>query len=72
MRRWPWRGAGSCQPGQGFDFLGYRFEVGRRLVRKKSLKALRDKMRSMTSRSRGDSLERIITDLNPMLRGWFG
>jgi RNA-directed DNA polymerase len=23
-------------------------------------------------RSRGDSLERIIGDLNPMLRGWFG
>src|SRR5260370_42129092 len=27
----------SQQPGQGFDFLGYRFEAGRRLVRKKSL-----------------------------------
>jgi RNA-directed DNA polymerase len=26
----------------------------------------------MTSRSRGDSLERIVSDLNPMLRGWFG
>ena len=62
----------SRQPGQGFDFLGYRFEAGRRLVRKKSLKALRDKVRGMTSRSRGDSLERIITDLNPRLRGWFG
>ena len=63
----------SRQPGQGFDFLGYRFESGRRLVRKKSLKALRDKVRGLTtSRSRGDSLERIITDLNPMLRGWFG
>jgi RNA-directed DNA polymerase len=62
----------SHQPGQGFDFLGYRFEAGRRLVRKKSLKALKDKVRSMTSRSRGDSLERIINDLNPMLRGWFG
>ena len=62
----------SRQPGQGFDFLGYRFEAGRRLVRKKSLKALKDKVRGMTSRSRGDSLERIITDLNPMLRGWFG
>ena len=24
------------------------------------------------SRSRGDSLERIIADLNPILRGWFG
>jgi len=62
----------SRQPGQGFEFLGYRFETGRRLVRKKSLKALKDKVRSMTGRSRGDSLERIINDLNPILRGWFG
>ena len=66
------RVADSRQPGQGFDFLGYRFEAGRRLVRKKSLKALKDKVRSRTIRSRGDSLERIIADLNPVLRGWFG
>jgi RNA-directed DNA polymerase len=29
----------SRQPGQGFDFLGYRFEDGMRFVRAKSLKA---------------------------------
>jgi RNA-directed DNA polymerase len=64
---------GDCrQPGQGFEFLGYRFEAGRRLVRKKSLKVLKDKVRAETGRSRGDSLERIITDFNPLLRGWFG
>ena len=52
---------GDCQqPGRGFDFLGYRFEAGRRLVRKKSLKALKDKVRARTLRSRGDSLGRII------------
>jgi RNA-directed DNA polymerase len=62
----------SRQPGQGFDFLGYRFEVGRRFVRDKSLRAFKDKVREKTSRSRGDSLERIIADLNPLLRGWFG
>ena len=45
----------SRQPGRGFEFLGYRFEAGRRLVRKKSLKALKDKVRSMTGRSRGDA-----------------
>lgn len=60
------------QPGQGFEFLGYRFEAGRRLVRTKSLKALKEKVRHKTRRSRGDSLERIIEDLNPMLQGWFG
>jgi len=63
---------GDCtQAGQGFEFLGYRFEGGRRHVRRKSLKALRDKIRAKTGRSRGDSLERIIADLNPTLRGWF-
>jgi RNA-directed DNA polymerase len=62
----------SRQPAQGFDFLGYRFEAGRRFVRAKSLMAFKDKVRIRTIRSRGDSLERIIGDLNPMLRGWFG
>jgi RNA-directed DNA polymerase len=61
----------SQQPGQGFDFLGYRFETGKRYVRKKSLQAVKDKVRKETGRSRGDSLKRIIQDLNPMLRGWF-
>jgi RNA-directed DNA polymerase len=62
----------SLQPGQGFEFLGYRFEGGRRFVRDKSLRALKDKVRTRTIRSRGDSLGRIIADLNPILRGWFG
>jgi RNA-directed DNA polymerase len=62
----------SQQPGQGFDFLGYRFEAGLRFVRKKSRDAFKDKARAKTGRSRGDSLGRIIADLNPMLRGWFG
>jgi RNA-directed DNA polymerase len=58
--------------GQGFEFLGYRFEAGKREVRKKSLTALKDKVRQFTRRTRGDSLGRIIADLNPMLRGWYG
>jgi RNA-directed DNA polymerase len=57
--------------GQGFDFLGYRFEAGKRFVSKKSTKALQDKIRSKTKRTRGDSMECIVKDLNPMLRGWF-
>lgn len=63
---------GDClQEGQGFEFLGYRFESGKRRVRNKSLNALKDKIRSKTRRTRGDSLETIIKDLNPMLKGWF-
>src|SRR5438552_63785 len=66
------RAGGRRQPVRGVEFVGYRFEAGRRLVRKKSLKALKDKVRDLTGRSRGDSLERIVSDLNPLLRGWFG
>lgn len=64
---------GDCRiEGQGFEFLGYRFEAGKREVRKKSLSALKDRVRAFTRRTRGDSLGRIIADLNPMLRGWYG
>jgi RNA-directed DNA polymerase len=63
---------GDCrQPGQGFEFLGYRFEGGRRYVRRKSLKALREKIRQKTRRQNGHSLQRIIAEVNPILRGWF-
>ena len=57
---------------QGFEFLGYRFEKGKRFVRKKSLKSFRDKVRDKTKRSRSGSMNEIIADLNPMLKGWFG
>ena len=64
---------GECrQPGQGFEFLGYRFEAGRRFVRKKSLNKLKDSIRDKTRRCGGVSLETVIAGLNPMLRGWFG
>jgi RNA-directed DNA polymerase len=64
---------GDCrQPGEGFDFLGYRFEAGRRWIRKKSLKRIRGSIRAKTGRSRGESLARIVAELNPMLKGVFG
>ena len=63
---------GDCrQEGEGFDFLGYRFEAGRRLVRDKSLQRLKERIRAKTRRTRGDSLACIVADLNPMLKGWF-
>ncbi len=52
--------------------LGYRFEDGHRVVRKKSLDRFKDRVRSMTKRQQGRSLPRIVADLNPVLRGWFG
>jgi RNA-directed DNA polymerase len=63
---------GDCRKeGQGFEFLGYQFEAGRRRVRKKSLMAIKDKIRKKTGRSGGHSLAFIIDELNRVLRGWF-
>lgn len=64
---------GDCRKaGQGFEFLGYRFEAGQRMVRRKSLNKLRDTIRSRTRRTAGEAIERTIQKLNPVLKGWFG
>ena len=64
---------GDCrEPGEGFEFLGYRFEAGKRFVRKKSLDKLKDAIRGKTRRTGGQSLAFVIADLNRTLRGWFG
>jgi RNA-directed DNA polymerase len=63
---------GNCvNEDEGFDFLGYRFEAGKRLVRKKSLKSFKDKVRNKTRRMQGQSLSAIVAELNPTIRGWF-
>lgn len=58
-------------PGEGFDFLGYHFERGTRWPRKKSLRKVKDAIRTKTKRSNGHSLPVIIEDVNRTLRGWF-
>lgn len=61
------------QPGEGFDFLGYRFHHGGiRWPRPKSEKKLRDKLRPLTKRTNGESLAAIIHKLNRILRGRYG
>jgi RNA-directed DNA polymerase len=55
----------------GFDFLGYHFERGRRWPRKKSQEKFRDAIRAKTGRTVGHGLSRVIADINPILRGWF-
>jgi RNA-directed DNA polymerase len=56
---------------EAFEFLGYRFDKGRKGVRGKSIQKLHDTVRQRTPRNSGVSLERIIQSLNPVLRGWF-
>ena len=64
--------ANCRKKGNGFEFLGYRFERGRRHVRKKSLDKLKETIRAKTRRTRGQNLNVVVVDLNRTLRGWFG
>ncbi len=52
--------------------VGYHFERGYRWPRKKSLQKLKNTVREKTKRTRGASLQAIVTDLNRTLPGWFG
>lgn len=65
------------EPGSHFDFLGYRFSRNKagkiaRYIRPKSAKKLRDRLRPLSKRNNGMSLQSIIKKLNPVLRGWYG
>jgi RNA-directed DNA polymerase len=63
---------GNClKRGQGFDFLGFRFEAGKRSIRKKSLTKFKDRVRELTQRNSGISLSVMIGNLNRSIRGWF-
>jgi RNA-directed DNA polymerase len=64
--------ANCRKKGSGFEFLGYRFERGRRHVRKRSLDRLKETIRAKTRRTRGQSLTVVVGDLNRTLKGWFG
>jgi len=57
---------------EGFDFLGWHFRGGKKWPRDKSIQKLRDKLRPLTRRNNGRSLEEIITKANYILRGWHG
>ncbi len=54
---------------EAFDFLGYRFEHGDRFPREKSLKKLKETLRTKTRRANGRSLSRIVADANVTLDG---
>jgi RNA-directed DNA polymerase len=54
-----------------FDFLGYRFEKGRRRPRPKSKDKLKDAIRAKTKRTSGHSMEVIIHKVNSTTKGWF-
>lgn len=52
-------------------FLGYRLLAdGRMDIASKSSARLKDRVRTITRRNRGVSMERVITELNAVLLGW--
>ncbi len=52
-------------------FLGYRLLTGGRLgLAPASLKRVKDRIRQLTRRNRGVSMERVIRELNEYLTGW--
>jgi RNA-directed DNA polymerase len=69
-----------CHLDEGFDFLGFRIQrrpkpgTNQRHVytypSKKSLQAIKDKIRVLTRRSNHRTLADLLRRLNPMLRGW--
>jgi RNA-directed DNA polymerase len=80
-RLWQHRSASRLDPvktklvhacNDGFDFLGYHFERDRVWPRKKSMEKLKDTIRAKTKRTVGRGLTRVIADVNPTLRGWYG
>lgn len=63
------------QPQAHFEFLGYRFWHGkssgkiRRFIRSKSAKGIRERIKPLTRRNNGQSLDTLIAKINPILRG---
>ena len=53
------------------QFLGYRLlRDGKRVIASGSMKRIQKKVRVITRRNRGVSLEQVISELNVVLRGW--
>jgi RNA-directed DNA polymerase len=63
--------------GSYFEFLGYKFQRGKgeglhRYIRNKSQQKLRERLKPLTTRANGHSMEAIIQKINPILKGWYG
>jgi RNA-directed DNA polymerase len=56
---------------EGFDFLGWHYQGHKRWPRRKSVEALKLKVREKTRRLRPGSMEEICGELRPILQGWY-
>ena len=59
-----------CRPSE-LNFLGYTISSGGKLgISRESFDRFKQKLRRITRRNRGISLDQLIHGLNPVLRGW--
>lgn len=59
-----------CHPHE-LNFLGHTIQYGGKLgISRESFSRFKEKLRRITHRNRGISLEQLIHGLNPVLRGW--
>jgi RNA-directed DNA polymerase len=56
---------------ESFSFLGYSFRGNLRFPRAKSHRKFLDRIRELTPRKSGDSLEFMLQRINQVTRGWF-
>ena len=57
------------------EFLGFTISRGsarKRTIGPKALHRFKDRIREITRRSRGVSIERVVADLTRYMRGWYG
>ena len=61
----------------GFDFLGYHYERCQngsvpKCPRKKSVLKFRQSIREKTRRMSSESMQDIVNEINPKIKGWYG
>lgn len=55
---------------EGVAFLGFVIYAKNLIINPKRVKRFKDKIRDITRRNAGRPLEKVIKELNPVLRGW--
>ena len=56
---------------ESFVFLGYSFRGDKIYPRRESLAKMTARLTELTPRTRSGSIESIVKEINPILRGWF-
>lgn len=64
--------SGVHKVSDGFEFLGFAFKGKYLVPAPKALARFKDRVRALTRRNAPVSLDHMVADLNPVIRGWGG